>query len=134
MWHLLGYRPLNVTILVRSINQRVWSPDQRPHELLWMLRFDEKKVYIIHIVNTKSIKKKFKQSGISFLLEWKPNPAVIIVIYQAIYFLIHNIAFQNFICSLYSFIIFFIWGKTFEEEIFVKLGNNCEIQFAFFLI
>ena len=34
--------------------------------------------------------------------------------------------------SLFSYQFSFIWGKTFEEEMFVKSGNNCEIQFVFF--
>ena len=36
--------------------------------------------------------------------------------------------------SLLFYQFFFIWGKTFEEEMFVKSGNNCEIQFTFFKV
>ena len=48
----LGFRPFNWKVLVRFINQRVWSPNHRPHKLLWMLWFDEKSISNVYFTTT----------------------------------------------------------------------------------
>ena len=45
MWPLfLDFRPFNWKIIVKSINQRVWSPKTMARQILWMLWFDKKSI------------------------------------------------------------------------------------------